>query len=112
MSEIFSEKVMTSRRTYFFDVKETKDGSKYLVIGELTQVGSELERHRVMVFEESLDLFVDGLDKAVEFIRYGDSSEEGAGGNDEVSAGGADRDIRQVLERIERGSNDIRQHFK
>ena len=67
MNEIFSEKVVTSRRTYYFDVKETKDGTKYLVIGELTQVGSELERHRVMVFEESLEMFMDGLDKAVEF---------------------------------------------
>ena len=45
MSEIFSEKVMGGRRTYFFDVKETKDGTKYLVIGELTQVGDDLERH-------------------------------------------------------------------
>lgn len=112
MSEIFSERVVTNRRTYFFDVKETKDGSKYLVIGELTQVGSELERHRVMVFEESLDSFVNGLDKAVEFIRYGESDEEEASGNNESSAGGADRDVRQVLERIERGVNEIREHFK
>src|SRR5690349_19675972 len=68
MNEIFSEKVVTSRRTYYFDVKETREGVKYLVIGELTQVGSETERHRVMVFEENIDAFMDGLDKVVEFI--------------------------------------------
>src|SRR5215216_6977021 len=112
MSEIFSERVVTSRRTYFFDVKETKDGSKYLVIGELTQVGNEVERHRVMVFEESLDSFMEGLDKAVEFIRYGENGEEGAGVNTESGAVGPDRDVRQMLERIERGVNDIRDHFK
>lgn len=118
MSEIFSEKVMTSRRTYFFDVKETRDGSKYLVIGELTQVGSELERHRVMVFEESLDSFVDGLDKAVDFIQYGqrgeDSGERTAGqrGAGPEYEGGDGRDLRQTLERVERKIDEIREHFK
>jgi hypothetical protein len=112
MSEIFSERVVTSRRTYFFDVKETKDGSKYLVIGELTQVGSEVERHRVMVFEESLDSFMDGLDKAVEFIRYGENGGEGTGGNNESELVRTDQDARRILERIERGVNEIREHFK
>jgi len=77
MNEIFSEKVVTSRRTYYFDVKETREGAKYLGIGELTQVGSELERHRVMVFEESLDLFLEGLDKAVDFILDSQTVEDG-----------------------------------
>jgi hypothetical protein len=119
MSEIFSEKVVTSRRTYFFDVKETRDGSKYLVIGELTQVGNEFERHRVMVFEESLDAFVDGMDKAVDFIQYGprvdDASERegqrgmGAGSDYDI---GDSRELRQTLERVERKIDDIRGHFK
>lgn len=105
MNEIFSEKVVTNRRTYFFDVKETKEGSKYLVIGELTQIGSETERHRVMVFEESLDSFVYGLDKAIDFIRYGqvrerDLDEEG------------DDSLKEILERIEQSINEIRGHFR
>jgi hypothetical protein len=105
MNEIFSEKVVTNRRTYFFDVKETKEGAKYLVIGELTQIGSETERHRVMVFEESLDSFVDGLDKAIDFIRYGQAREREI---DEEGEGG----LREMLERIERGVNEIRGHFR
>jgi hypothetical protein len=112
MNEIFSEKVVTSRRTYFFDVKETKEGAKYLVIGELTQVGSDTERHRVMVFEESLGSFVEGLEKAVDFVRYGDRDDddgEDLGGHAE--RGGDGRDLRQILERIERGVNEIRDHF-
>jgi hypothetical protein len=117
MSEIFSEKVVTSRRTYFFDVKETKEGARYLVIGELTQVGSELERHRVMVFEENIDNFVDGLNKAADFIRYGEVSpsppperraREYGGAGEGPSTG----EIGQALERIERKLNEIRQHFK
>src|SRR5215216_4437602 len=105
MSEIFSEKVMTGRRTYYFDVKETKDGSKYLVIGELTQVGSDLERHRVMVFEESLESFMDGLDKAVEFILNREGGEGDGGGERGDGEGEEERadkiDLMEVLKRLE-----------
>jgi len=116
MSEIFSEKVVTSRRTYYFDVKETKDRAKYLVIGELTQVGNELERHRVMVFEESLESFMEGLDKAVDFILNGEGGEEGgeslseeAGENEPASD---KRDMIRMLKRLERKIDDVRSHFR
>lgn len=119
MKEIFSEKVVTSRRTYYFDVKETREGFKYLVIGELTQVGSEMERHRVMVFEESMDLFMDGLDKAVEFIQ-GNAREEYREEYDEApvaelqpaqEGSGETEEVRR-LRRIERKIDDIRGHFR
>jgi uncharacterized protein DUF3276 len=113
MSEIFSEKVVTSRRTYYFDVKETKDGAKYLVIGELTQVGNEMERHRVMVFEESLDSFMDGLDKAVDFIMNSDKGEDNSErpreGNGEADDQG---EAIRLLRRIEKKMDEVRRHFK
>ena len=116
MNEIFSEKVVTSRRTYYFDVKETKDGTKYLVIGELTQVGSELERHRVMVFEESLELFMDGPDKAVEFIINSDGGEyekEARPTSAERTGAESDKtDIMSTLKRIEDKIDQVRGHFK
>jgi hypothetical protein len=114
MKEIFSEKVVTSRRTYFFDVKETREGSKYLVIGELTQVGSETERHRVMIFEESLDSFMDGLDKAVEFI-LSNVREEGEAPRAEAEAadeGGDETEEVKRLKRIERKIDEIKGHFR
>jgi Protein of unknown function (DUF3276) len=116
MKEIFSEKVVTNRRTYYFDVKETREGAKYLVIGELTQVGSELERHRVMVFEESLASFMDGLDKAVEFIldNVGEETEAERLGDDTEAAeqpGGETEEIKR-LKRIERKIDEVRRHFK
>lgn len=114
MNEIFSEKIVTSRRTYYLDVKETKEGAKYIVIGELTQVGSETERHRVMVFEENLDLFMEGLDKAVDFILNSNKNEDG----DEYprEAGEEARTDRKEetdrLRRIEEKIDQIRRHFK
>ncbi len=114
MNEIFSEKVMTSRRTYYFDVKQTKDGVKYLVIGELTQVGSELERHRVMVFEESLDLFMEGLDKAVDFIINNNRASDGdAVLREGVEEAGLNKaEAIEMLKRIEDKIDQIRRHFK
>ena len=115
MNEIFSEKVVTSRRTYYFDVKETKEGAKYLVIGELTQVGSELERHRVMVFEESLDSFMSGLDKAVDFIL---NTESGEGGGESLREEVEEeevtdrREMIKILRRVEEKVDQVRGHFK
>jgi len=56
--ELFSEKVVAGSRTYFFDVKESKDGTRYLVISELRQAGTDNKRHRVMIFEENAAAFV------------------------------------------------------
>ena len=115
MNEIFSEKVVTSRRTYYFDVKETKDGAKYLVIGELTHVGSELERHRVMVFEESIDSFMEGLDKAVDFIL---NTETGGYGKEELrddrdeQQGTDNKEMIDILKRVEKKVDEVREHFK
>jgi uncharacterized protein YlaN (UPF0358 family) len=116
MNELFSEKVVTSRRTYYFDVKETKEGSKYLVIGELTQVGRELERHRVMVFEESLDSFMDGLDKAVEFIlnseRVEEDNKELIEDREGAEVRGDKKEVIEILRRVERKIDEVRGHFK
>ena len=116
MNEIFSEKVVTSRRTYYFDVKETKEGAKYLVIGELTQVGSELERHRVMVFEESLDDFMEGLDKAVDFILNSETREDGNGrlreDTEEEGLATDEREMIKILKRVEKKVDQVREHFK
>ena len=116
MNEIFSEKVVTSRRTYYFDVKETKEGAKYLVIGELTQVGSELERHRVMVFEESINSFMDGLDKAVDFILTSETGEEGKErlreDVQEETLATDEREMIKILKRVEKKIDEVREHFK
>lgn len=113
MNEIFSEKVVTSRRTYYFDVKETREGAKYLVIGELTQVGSELERHRVMVFEESLEFFLEGLDKAVNFILESEAVDEGEESRREGRESAVDRsELVRMLERIEEKVDQVREHFR
>lgn len=67
--ELFTEKVVAGSRTYFFfDVKETKDGIKYLVIRESRQAGSSYKHSRVMIFEEHLEAFAEGFQKTLQFL--------------------------------------------
>lgn len=67
--ELFSEKISAGSRTYFFDVKESTDSTKYLVISE-SRLGEEkrYEHSRVMVFEEHLPAFCNGLGNAFQFL--------------------------------------------
>lgn len=62
---LFSEKVATTSRTYFFDVKESVKGSKYLVITEAKKVGDKFEHSRLFVFEDGLEPFTGGFKKAL-----------------------------------------------
>ena len=63
--ELFSVKVKVAKRTYFFDIKATRDGAKYLAISELN---ARNERNRIMVFEENAMEFQDGFQKALDFL--------------------------------------------
>jgi len=74
MKEIFSEKVTAGSRTYFFDVKESDQGARYLVISESRQTGSTFEHHRVVVFEEHLEKFSEIFDQAVWVMARSDKS--------------------------------------
>lgn len=69
--EIFSQKVRAGNRTYFFDVKQSKEKTQYLVISESKSKGTKFEHHRVMIFEEDIDAFIAGFEKTVDFIREG-----------------------------------------
>ena len=67
---LYSTKVTPGGRTYFFDVKETGDGVKYLTITESRKMDDgEFRRERIFIFEECIDLFIKGLMDAVNFVK-------------------------------------------
>ena len=67
--ELFSGKVSSGSRTYFFDVKESVDGVKYLVIIESREVSEGIrKRNRMMIFQDDLPAFNEGFSKAFEFM--------------------------------------------
>lgn len=68
--EIYSSRASAGRRTYFFNVKENRNGDLFLNIVESKKNGeSDFERHSLIVFKEDLDNFLEGFDKAIRFIR-------------------------------------------
>jgi hypothetical protein len=68
--EVFSTKTSTGKRTYFFNIKENRHGDLFLnMVESKKQMDSSFERHSMIVFEEDLETFMDGLTQAVEFLR-------------------------------------------
>jgi hypothetical protein len=66
--ELFKEKVVLKNRTYFFDVKEALNGSKYLTINESRKVGDKNEYNRIMIFEDQIPAFTEGFKKVYNFL--------------------------------------------
>lgn len=73
-SEVFSKAVRAGKRTYFFDVKSTKDDNLYITVTESKkrfkqEGGFFYEKHKVFLYKEDFIKFSDGLAEVVEFIR-------------------------------------------
>lgn len=68
--QVFSERVRAGKRTYFFDVRESEKGIKYLIISETKFVeNGARERNRMLLFQSTLPGFVGALSKAVELMK-------------------------------------------
>jgi len=66
--ELFSEKISAGSRTYFIDIKKSKEGTPYLVISESRKAEKGYSHSRVMIFEENLEPFASALKKAFRFL--------------------------------------------
>jgi hypothetical protein len=72
--EIFSEAVRAGKRTYFFDVKATRRNDYYLTITESKKrFGKDgqsfYEKHKVFLYKEDFDKFLDGLQNVIDYIK-------------------------------------------
>ena len=67
--ELFSQRIVAGRRTYFFDVRETQDGTRYLVISESRLVDGEYKHDRIMIFQEHIPAFIEGLKRTLKFMK-------------------------------------------
>jgi hypothetical protein len=74
--EIFTKIVRAGKRTYFFDVKATRNEDYYLTITESKKrLGKEgkvfYEKHKIFLYKEDFEKFSEGLKEAVTFIGNG-----------------------------------------
>jgi hypothetical protein len=83
--EIHSSRVKAGKRTYFFDVKETRNGDYYLTISELLKkTGRDGQpmttRHKLFLYKEDFDTFAQELTNTIGFIRNEKGADYGADG--------------------------------
>jgi len=72
-AEIFSKRVRAGKRTYFFDVKATRSNDYYLTITEskrrYKEDGYFYEKHKIFLYKEDFDKFVDALNGTVDHVK-------------------------------------------
>ncbi len=69
---VYSKKVKAGRRrTYFFDVRETKGTDYYVTITESTRrfEDDSYSRHKIFLYKEDFNRFVDSLTDVVNHIK-------------------------------------------
>lgn len=69
---VYSTKVRAGkRRTYFFDVRQTKGEDYYITITESTKRfdGNGYERHKIFLYKEDFNRFVSNLSDTVEHVK-------------------------------------------
>ena len=71
--EIFSKALRAGRRTYFFDVRETKAGDYYLTITESKKSSNEdgsfyFKKHKIYLYKEDFEGFEENLKECTNFI--------------------------------------------
>ena len=71
--DIFSRSIRAGRRTYFFDVRETKASDYYLTITESKKFTNEddtyyYKKHKIYIYKEDFKNFSDFLNETMAFI--------------------------------------------
>ena len=69
---VYSKRIRAGkRRTYFFDVRETRGNDYFLTITESRKrFDSEgYDRHKIFIYKEDFNKFVKGLNEAVDYVK-------------------------------------------
>ncbi|MEI6059225.1 MAG: DUF3276 family protein [Bacteroidota bacterium] len=75
--DVFSRAVKAGKRTYFFDVKSTRDKELYITVTESKKrfdnaLGKFVyDKHKIFLYQEDFEKFMHGLQDAFSFIETG-----------------------------------------
>ena len=69
--DIFSKPVRAGKRTYFFDVRETRGNDYYLTITESRKRfdSDGYDRHKIFLYKEDFNKFIKGLGEAIDYVK-------------------------------------------
>lgn len=87
---VFSKVVKAGKRTYFFDVKTTRQNEHYITITESKKIfedngGAHFEKHKIFLYKEDFEKFMDSFDEVLQFIKE-NGGETGSDKNDSDKA--------------------------
>lgn len=79
--EVYSRPVRAGKRTYFFDVKATRNNEYYLTITESKKRFNKdgryfFEKHKIFLYKEDFEKFKDGLVDVLSFIENSNQAVE------------------------------------
>lgn len=82
---VYSENVKAGKRIYYFDVKQSRNGDKYIAITESKKINEGTfenphfvyEKHKLFLYKEDYEKFVDALTKTLK-VAKGEMSVEDA----------------------------------
>lgn len=69
---VYSQRVRAGkRRTYFFDVRETRGSDYYLTITESRKKFNEdgYDRHKIFLYKEDFNKFLKGITEAIDYVK-------------------------------------------
>ena len=71
--EIYSKVLRAGRRTYFFDVRETKASDYYLTVTESKKISNDdgtffYKKHKIYLYKEDFSDFKEILSEVMDFI--------------------------------------------
>ena len=72
MESVYSKRIKAGkRRTYFFDVRETRGNDFYLTITESRKRfdSDGYDRHKIFLYKEDFNKFIKGLNEAVDYVK-------------------------------------------
>ena len=98
--ELYSQVIPAGKRRYFFDVKETRGGDKFITIAESRKLfdnkSGEIfyEKNKMFLYKEDFEKFRKGLENAFSFIETGIEPEPVVA--DDQYKGDTDRRLEEI----------------
>ena len=66
--ELYTNQVNLDNRSYFFKVKENRNGDVFLQVVESKKQEGEDERRAIVIFEDDMQKFLGGMEDSLKFI--------------------------------------------
>ena len=66
--ELFTNQVNLDNRSYYFNVKENRNGDIFLQIVESKIKDGEDDRRAIVVFADDMQKFLSGMDESLKFV--------------------------------------------